>query len=68
MKPALIALLLAACSTTPPCERPALEPEYRIDWNEVRSVEYAKVEHERFVSVMRVREGQLENSRCAPVR
>lgn len=50
---------------TPPerliCEqagtRPAVPPEHAIDWGQVRTVDAAKVEHEKFVSVLRTREG-----------
>lgn len=50
---------------TPPerliCERagtrPTLPPEHAIDWAQVRTVAAAKVEHEKFVSVLRTREG-----------
>jgi hypothetical protein len=50
---------------TPPerlvCERsgtrPAVPPEYAIDWTKVRSVAQAKTEHEKFVATLRTREG-----------
>lgn len=50
---------------TPPerliCERagtrPALPPEHGIDWANVRTVPAAKIEHEKFVAVLRTREG-----------
>lgn len=50
---------------TPPerliCEqagtRPAVPPEHAIDWAQVRTVATAKIEHEKFVSVLRTREG-----------
>lgn len=50
---------------TPPerliCEqagtRPAVPPEHAIDWAQVRTVDAAKLEHEKFVSVLRTREG-----------
>lgn len=37
--------------------RPAVPPEYAIDWGKVLTVDSARVEHERFVSVLRTREG-----------
>lgn len=37
--------------------RPAVPPEYAIDWTKVRTVAEAKVEHERFVATLRTREG-----------
>ena len=50
---------------TPPerlvCERagtrPSLPPEHAIDWGNVRTVTQAKAEHEKFVAVLRTREG-----------
>lgn len=50
---------------TPPerliCERagtrPTLPQEHAIDWALVRTVPAAKIEHEKFVSVLRTREG-----------
>lgn len=50
---------------TPPerliCERagtrPTLPPEHAIDWSQIRTVAAAKVEHEKFVAVLRTREG-----------
>lgn len=37
--------------------RPALPSEHAIDWGTVTSVPAAKLEHEKFVSVLRTREG-----------
>lgn len=37
--------------------RPAVPPEYVIDWTKVRTVAQAKSEHEKFVAVLRTREG-----------
>jgi hypothetical protein len=42
-------------------KRPTLPPEYRIDWAKVASVGQAQAEHERFVSVIRGREGIVSN-------
>lgn len=50
---------------TPPerlvCEargtRPAIPPEYVIDWGSVTSVAQARAEHEKFVATLRTREG-----------
>ena len=50
---------------TPPerliCERagtrPVLPPEHAIDWPNVRTVDAAKIEHDKFVAVLRTREG-----------
>jgi hypothetical protein len=50
---------------TPPerliCEqagtRPTLPPEHAIDWSQVKTVAAAKLEHEKFVAVLRTREG-----------
>ena len=50
---------------TPPerlvCEpagtRPAVPPEYVIDWQRIQSVAQARAEHEKFVAVLRTREG-----------
>lgn len=50
---------------TPPerliCEqtgtRPAVDPEYVIDWANVLTVPQAKLEHEKFIGVLRTREG-----------
>lgn len=69
----IAALALGACETkrvvehlpTPPerlvCEpagtRPTVPPEYRIDWAQIQSVAEAKAEHEKFVAVLRTREG-----------
>ena len=69
----LAAVALAGCETkrvvehlpTPPerliCEpagtRPTVPPEYSIDWNQIRSIDQAKAEHEKFVAVLRTREG-----------
>lgn len=52
---------------TPPerlvCERggtrPAVEPEYQIDWARVLTVPQARLEHEKFVGVLRLREGVI---------
>jgi hypothetical protein len=52
---------------TPPerliCEkagaRPTLPPEHKIDWSQVRTVAAAKLEHEKFVGVLRTREGKV---------
>jgi hypothetical protein len=52
---------------TPPerliCERtgtrPAIPPEHKIDWSAVRTVDAAKLEHERYVAVLRTREGAV---------
>ena len=67
------ALAISACDTkrviehlpTPPerlvCEpagdRPAVPPEYAIDWQRIQTVAQARAEHEKFVSVLRTREG-----------
>lgn len=64
---------LAGCETkrvveplpTPPerliCEpagtRPTVPPEYVIDWSQVRTIAEARAEHEKFVAVLRTREG-----------
>lgn len=37
--------------------RPTIPPEYAIDWSKVKTVEAAKVEHDKYVSVIRTREG-----------
>lgn len=37
--------------------RPAVPPEYVIDWTKVSTVAQAKIEHEKFVAVLRTREG-----------
>lgn len=37
--------------------RPAVPPEYAIDWAHVLTVPQAKLEHEKFVGVLRTREG-----------
>lgn len=50
---------------TPPerlvCEpggtRPTVPPEYQIQWQQVKTVAQAKAEHEKFVAVLRTREG-----------
>jgi hypothetical protein len=50
---------------TPPerlvCEpagtRPTVPPEYQIQWQEVQTVAQAKAEHEKFIAVLRTREG-----------
>ena len=50
---------------TPPerlvCEpagtRPAVPPEYAIDWPRIQSVAQARAEHEKFVAALRTREG-----------
>jgi hypothetical protein len=42
-------------------KRPQLNPEYRIDWSKVASVGQAKIEHDRFVSVIRGRENTVAN-------
>lgn len=50
---------------TPPerliCERtgtrPTLPPEHAIDWSKVATVPMAQLEHEKFVAVLRTREG-----------
>lgn len=50
---------------TPPerliCERigtrPSIPPEHQIDWSQVRTVDAAKVEHQKFVDVVLTREG-----------
>ena len=52
---------------TPPerliCEpagtRPTLPPEHQIDWSQVRTVPAAKIEHDKFVAVLRTREGMV---------
>lgn len=52
---------------TPPerliCEaagtRPSIPPEYRIDWGKVRTVAEARAEHDKFVAVLRTREGVI---------
>lgn len=70
---AVASMLVAGCETkrvvehlpTPPsrlvCEpagtRPAVPPEYAIDWSQVRSIAQAKAEHEKFIAVLRTREG-----------
>jgi len=67
--------LLAGCGTdkvvkhlpTPPerlvCEeagdRPAIPPEYVIDWTAVRTVDQARAEHGRYVASIRSREGVI---------
>lgn len=67
--------LLTGCSPqrvvehlpTPPerliCERsgdrPALPPEYVIDWSKVATVPQAKAEHDTFVRSIRTREGKV---------
>jgi hypothetical protein len=56
---------VAEALPTPPerlvCERagtrPALPPEHAIDWSKVRTVDAARLEHEKFVTVLRTREG-----------
>lgn len=56
---------IAEALPTPPerliCEpagtRPTVPPEYVIDWNQVRTIAQAKAEHEKFVAVLRTREG-----------
>lgn len=71
--PALLTLCLAGCETTrvavpvkPPAERldcreisgrPAIPPEYVIDWARVTSVPQAQTEHNAFVRSVRTREG-----------
>lgn len=50
---------------TPPerliCERtgtrPSIPPEHQIDWSQVKTVSAAKTEHQKFVDVVRTREG-----------
>lgn len=42
-------------------KRPQLNPEYKIDWAKVASVGQAKIEHDRFVSVIRGREQTVAN-------
>lgn len=42
-------------------QRPQLNPEYKIDWAKVASVGQAKIEHDRFVSVIRGRENTVAN-------
>jgi hypothetical protein len=37
--------------------RPEIPPEYVIDWTKVRTVAEAKAQHEKFVGVLRTREG-----------
>jgi hypothetical protein len=52
---------------TPPerliCEpagtRPAIPPEHQIDWSQVRTVDAARLQHQRFVETIRVREGTV---------
>ena len=52
---------------TPPerliCEnagtRPSIPPEHRIDWTKVRTVAEARAEHDKFVAVLRTREGLI---------
>lgn len=39
--------------------RPAVQPEHRIDWARVASVAQAKAEHEKFITVLRDREGRV---------
>lgn len=56
---------IAEALPTPPerliCERggtrPTLPPEHAIDWSKVQTVAAAKLEHEKFVAVLRTREG-----------
>lgn len=37
--------------------RPAIPPEYAIDWSKVTTVDQAHAEHDKFVGVLRTREG-----------
>lgn len=37
--------------------RPKVPPEYAIDWSKVTTVDQARAEHEKFVGVLRTREG-----------
>lgn len=69
----IAAVALAGCETkrvvtalpTPPerliCEpagtRPTIPAEYAIDWTQIRTVAEARAEHEKFVAVLRTREG-----------
>lgn len=56
---------IAEALPTPPerliCERtgarPAIPPEHLIDWNQVKTVPAAKIEHEKYVATVRTREG-----------
>lgn len=40
-------------------KRPALPPEYVIDWNKVATVPQARAEHDKFVASIRTREGKV---------
>lgn len=40
-------------------ERPAIPPEYVIDWDSVATVEMARSEHEAYVRSIRSREGAI---------
>jgi hypothetical protein len=42
-------------------KRPQLNPEYVIDWSKVQTATHAKIEHDRFVSVIRGRENTVAN-------
>lgn len=39
--------------------RPAIPPEHEIDWSQVKTVDAARLEHQRFVDVIRIREGTV---------
>ncbi len=45
------------CVAVTPADRPALPPEYVIDWSAVLTVPQARSEHESFVRSVRTREG-----------
>lgn len=45
------------CVAVEPGQRPAIPPEYVIDWTKVTTVAQARSEHEAFVRTVRTREG-----------
>ena len=45
------------CVAVEPGQRPAIPPEYVIDWSKVETVAQARSEHEAFVRTVRTREG-----------
>ena len=45
------------CVAAAPADRPALPPEYVIDWSRVTTVPQARTEHEAYVRSVRTREG-----------
>ena len=45
------------CVAVEPGQRPAIPPEYVIDWTKVTTIDRAKSEHDAYVRSVRAREG-----------